>query len=127
MTQPKTVLVIDDDERHLLTARGLIEALGFRVETHNSPFRTTEKVFDLKPDLLLLDVNMPALSGDRLCQLLRSEPALQNLQIYLYSSNDEDILRQSVRRYQADGYICKGDIRGLRLKLQTVLGEPIKK
>lgn len=122
MTPTKTVLVIDDDEGHLLTARGLIEALGFRVETHNSPFRSTEKILDLKPDMVLLDVNMPALAGDRLCQLLRAEPTLENIQIYLYSSNDEDILRQSVRRYQADGYICKGDIRGLRLKLETVLG-----
>ncbi len=121
MNQQKTVLVIDDDERHLLTAKGIIEALGYRVETHNSPFRSTEKILTLKPDMVLLDVNMPALSGDRLCRLLRSEPALKQVRIYLYSSNDEDILRQSVQKYQADGYICKGDIAGLRLKLQTVL------
>lgn len=121
MSQKKTVLIIDDDERHLLTTKGLIEALGYHVETHNSPFRTTETVFSVKPDMLLLDVNMPALSGDRLCQLLREEPELEDLPIYLYSSNDEDILRKSVRQYQADGYICKGDIVGLRLKLQQVL------
>jgi len=121
MTQQKSVLLIDDDERHLLTAKGIIEALGYSVETHSSPFGSTEKIVTIKPDMVLLDVNMPALSGDRLCELLRSEPELKNIQIYLYSSNDEDILRKSVRQYQADGYICKGDIVGLRLKLQQVL------
>lgn len=122
MTRKKTVLIIDDDERHLLAARGVIEALGYAVEVHNSPFRSTEKALRLKPDLLLLDVNMPALPGDRLCQLLRSEPELGELPIYLYSSNDEDLLRQAVRDYRASGYICKGDVAGLRLRVRQVLG-----
>lgn len=122
MSETKTVLIIDDDENHLLTAKGLIEGLGFRVELHNSPFRTTEKVMRSRPDLLLLDVNMPALPGDHLCSILRSEPELQSLPIYLYSSNDEDILRQSVEKYQATGYICKGNISSLRTKIQLELG-----
>lgn len=121
MTEQKTVLIIDDDESHLVTAKGIIEALGYRVELHNSPFRTTQKVLKIEPDLLLIDVNMPALPGDRLCALLRGEPKLQTLPIFLYSSNDEDILRQSAKQFHADGYICKGDIGGLRLKVQQVL------
>ena len=122
MSKPKTVLIIDDDENHLLTTQGIIEGLGFRVELHNSPFRTTEKVLKTKPDLLLLDVNMPALPGDQLCSILRSEPELQSLPIYLYSANDEDILRQAVEKYQATGYICKGNIGSLRAKVQLELG-----
>jgi CheY-like chemotaxis protein len=105
-----------------LTAQGIIEALGYLVELHNSPFRTTQKALQIKPDLLLLDVNMPALPGDRLCAMLRDEPELQALPIYLYSSNDEDILRQSAKKFGADGYICKGDIGGLRAKVQLLLG-----
>lgn len=122
MTRQKTVLIIDDDESHLLTAKGIIEDLGYRALTHNSPFRTTEKVLKTKPDMLLLDVNMPALPGDRLCAILRSEPELEKLPIYLYSSNDEDILRESAKRFQADGYICKGNISALRAKVQFELG-----
>jgi CheY-like chemotaxis protein len=121
MSGQKTVLIIDDDESHLLTAKGIIEALGYRVVLHNSPFRTTKKVLESKPDLILLDVNMPALPGDRLCAILRSESDLKNLPIYLYSSNDEDILRQAAKQFQADGYICKGNISGLRTKVQQVL------
>ena len=122
MSEKKIVLVIDDDERHLLTAKEIIEDLGFRVELHNSPFRSTEKVYKLKPDLVLLDVNMPALPGDQLCRILRSEPDLRGVKIFLYSSNDEEILRQSVEKYGADGYLSKGDIRGLRLAIRRILG-----
>ncbi|SHJ17457.1 CheY chemotaxis protein or a CheY-like REC (receiver) domain [Malonomonas rubra DSM 5091] len=122
MTVQKTVLIIDDDESHLLTAKGIIEGLGFRVVMHNSPFRTTETVLKTKPDMLLIDVNMPALPGDQLCSLLRDEPELTSLPIYLYSSNDEDILRESAVKYQADGYICKGSISALRAKVQFELG-----
>lgn len=122
MGEGKIVLIIDDDESHLLTARGIIEALGYRVEQHNSPFRATGKVLGVKPDLLLLDINMPALPGDRLCDLLREEPELGRLPIYFYSSNDEVMLSRSVQQYGADGYICKGDIGGLRSKVRQVLG-----
>lgn len=122
MNPTKTVLIVDDDERHLLAAKGLVEALGYEARIHKSPFRTTEKIFQLKPDLVLLDVNMPALPGDRLCELIRRDPAFSAIAIYLYSSNDEDILRQSVKQYNADGYICKGDFNSLRLKLRRVLG-----
>lgn len=122
MRYNKTVLIIDDDERHLLSTKGIIEALGYRVEVHNSPFRSTEKVLRLKPGLVLLDVNMPALPGDQLCAILRGEPELSAVPIYLYSSNDEEILRRAVSRYGADGYICKGDVSGLRMKVKRVLG-----
>ena len=121
MDQNKMVLIIDDNESHLLTAKGIIESLGYRVEIHNSPFRTTEKIMKLKPDLVLLDVNMPALPGDRLCAMLRSEPELMKTPIYLYSSNDEDMLRRSVTLFRADGYICKGNISGLRQQVQRIL------
>jgi len=122
MTKQKTVLIIDDDESHLLTAKGIIEGLGFRAVTHNSPFRTTETVLKTKPDMLLLDVNMPALPGDRLCSMLRDDLELANLPIYLYSSNDEDILRESAKNYRATGYICKGNISALRAKVLFELG-----
>lgn len=121
MNKQKAVLIIDDDESHLVTARATIEALGCQVEVHNSPFRSTEKVLRCKPDMLLLDVNMPALPGDRLCKLLRGDPQLAELPIYLYSSNDEDILRKSVERYEASGYICKGNLGRLRSTVTQVL------
>jgi PleD family two-component response regulator len=110
----KKILVVDDDEKHLLTTKELLELAGYEVVVHNSPFRTSEVVRTVTPDLIILDVNMPALSGDRLCSLLKGHSSAKDMPVLLYSSNDEDSLRRSVTEFGADGYVCKGDIAGLR-------------
>lgn len=119
MTQKIKILIVDDDPRFLKTTRGLLENFGYDVIEHNTPFRTMEVVIGQRPNLVLLDVNMPGLSGDRLCSLLkasRKPPA-----ILLHSSNDEDSLRLAVTQCGADGYVCKGDIAGLRRKVGQLL------
>ena len=117
----RRILVVDDDPKHLQTTREILELEGYEVTVHDTPFRTTELVNHVRPDLVLLDVNMPALSGDRLCSLIRANGSRQETAILFYSSNDEETLRASVQRHGANGYVCKGDIAGLRRKVAQVL------
>jgi CheY-like chemotaxis protein len=121
MNMRKKILIIDDDPRHLQTTRGLLENAGYEVVEHPKPFGTMEIIIKQRPDLVLLDVNMPGLSGDRLCALVKAghkAPA-----ILLHSSNDEDILRQAVIQCGANGYVCKGDVATLRRKIAQVLAD----
>ena len=111
------ILVVDDDAGHLVATKEILEMEGHEVVVHNSPFRTTELVNTCRPDLVILDINMPALSGERLCELVRGNSFRSDVPILFYSSNDEDSLRQSVHRFGADGYVCKGDLAGLRRKV----------
>lgn len=117
----RRILVVDDDPKHLQTTREILELEGYAVTVHDTAFRTTELVKNVRPDLVLLDVNMPALSGDRLCSLIRANGSQRDVPILFYSSNDEDSLRASVGRFGASGYVCKGDIAGLRRKVAQVL------
>lgn len=117
----QTILVVDDDPKHLQTTKELLELGGYKVETQDSPFGTTELINSLKPDLVLMDVNMPGLSGERLCSLIRSRVGIERTIILFFSSNDEDSLRQAVRRHGADGYVCKGDMAALRHKVAQAL------
>ena len=89
-------------------------------DIYDTPFRTTEMIQTWRPDLVLLDVNMPGLAGDRLCALIRGNQRIQT-KIFFHSSNDETSLRQAVDQYGADDYVCKGDISGLRRKVAQVL------
>ena len=118
----KKVLVVDDDEMHLYTTKGLLQNERIEVITHQHGFGVTNLVRDARPDLILLDMNMPALSGDRLTSLLKSNGATSGVPIVFYSSNDEDTLRQSVEKYRVQGYICKGNIADLRNKVDRYLG-----
>ena len=118
----KKILIIDDDERHLIATKEILEVEGYNVVVQNGFYGITNLVAKLLPDLLLLDVNMPGLSGEMLSTLLLANNRTKDVPIVFYSSNDEDSLRNSVQKYGVAGYICKGDILDLRKKVVKYLG-----
>ena len=120
------ILIVDDDPAHLDSTRGILEAEGYEVFTHAQPFGSTNAVAHLKPDLVLLDVNMPALPGDRLAQVFRANSNTRDVLLVLHSSNDEDHLRTTARRLGLDGYICKGSPSSLRAKVAALLPKEIR-
>ncbi len=117
MAKRKKIMVIDDDDRILLTTKELLEMEGYDVVTFRYGFGATSAIRANQPDLVLMDINMPALSGENLSRLIRSNSHTRSVPIVFFSSNDEDSLRRSVDRYGVQGYICKGDIVELREKV----------
>lgn len=117
----KKILIIDDDERHLIATKEILEDEGYNVVVQNWFYGITNLVAKIQPDLLLLDVNMPGLSGEMLSTLLLANNRTKEVPIVFYSSNDEDSLRNSVQKYGVAGYICKGDIADLRKKVVKYL------
>jgi CheY-like chemotaxis protein len=120
MTAPR-ILIVDDDPTHLACARELLEAEGYEVEVHLTAFGATEKLIRGRPDLVLVDVNMPALSGEALVSILRRRVHAGGVKVLLYSSNDEDTLREAARRLDIDGWVSKGDPAELRRKVARAL------
>jgi CheY-like chemotaxis protein len=116
------ILVIDDDETHLSCTRELLEAEGYCVDVHQTAFGATERLIRNRPDLVLVDMNMPALSGEGLIVILRKFIHAPGVRVFLYSSNDEDALRKAAARLSIDGYVCKGDPDELRRKVSRALG-----
>jgi PleD family two-component response regulator len=88
---------------HLISAKELLEDAGYEVITHHSWFGSTTAIKNLKPDLVLLDINMPALPGDELSVILRSNSKIKDVPIVFYSSNDEDSLRKAASVYGVRG------------------------
>lgn len=121
MTSRQRILIVDDDPAHLHSTRGILEAEGYEVFTHDQAFGSTAIIAEVKPDLVLLDVNMPGLSGDRLAGVYRANARTRTTRVVLYSSNDEDALRATTRRLQLDGYICKGSPSALRMRVASIL------
>jgi CheY-like chemotaxis protein len=113
----KRILIIDDDIAHLSSTRGILEEEGYEVFTHTEGFGATNVVKQLRPNLVLLDVNMPGLSGENLIGVLQANPATRDMPVVFYSSNDEDVLRGAVKRLGARGYISKGNIVSLRTRV----------
>jgi CheY-like chemotaxis protein len=104
------VLILDDDEHMLETARALLERAGFDVAVYAGRFDRLNFVLRHRPDLVLLDVNMPVVPGDELYQLFREHPVLRHVPVVFFSSNDEAELRLLARQSGAHGYISKSAV-----------------
>lgn len=117
----KRILIIDDDLAHLTSTRGLLEREGYEVFIHTQGFGATNVARLLQPNLILLDINMPGLSGENLIGVLRANNGTREIPVVFYSSNDEDALRHSVRRFGARGYISKGSLASLRTRVAEFL------
>jgi two-component system cell cycle response regulator len=116
----KRILIIDDDPKMLETTRRLLELDGHQVTGLSTPFGASKVMGDLQPDLVLLDVNMPGLSGEGLAEVIARNERLAGIPVVFYSSNDTDSLRQAVSRLNVAGYIPKGDLLELRDKVKRL-------
>ncbi len=120
-TRRPKILLIDDDQVVLMTTQALLRAEGYDVSTHNSGFGGVSVIEKNRPDLVLLDVNMPGLSGRGLVDAIRGEERLADTRIFFFSSEDDLSLQNFVRDAGIDGFIRKGDRDQLREKVASAL------
>ena len=123
----RTVLVVDDNTVVLEMTRSTLELAGFRVLTRDRIVGVIGAILETRPDLVLLDVNMPNLTGDSLADILaRTRPARGTV-IVLHSSLPANALRLKALATGAHGFIQKTSvqaelIRQVRGFLQDSLG-----
>jgi len=103
----RKVLIVDDDAALLETASQLLEQAGFAASTCAARVNRLNIIRDTQPDLVLMDVNMPFLSGGDVVKLMKEMPDLKDTRVVLFSSNDEWSLRQLARETGAWGWISK--------------------
>lgn len=102
------VLIVDDDEVHLELMRRKLERYGFEVHTVSNPIGVTNTVRTMKPDVVLMDVGIPAIRGDRLLDLVRKKAPSSTRYFYHSSMDDEDLQRMS-ERDAMNGWFSKSD------------------
>lgn len=101
------VLIIDDDEKLLGAVRRLLTAAGLEAITSTSALHLPKLIQREKPDLVLLDIEMPALSGEHVLDLTNLFDFLRATPIVLHSAKSEEELQALVARSNAVGYIKK--------------------
>jgi DNA-binding response OmpR family regulator len=104
----RRVLIVDDDELHLDMVSRTLRSHGFEVATSQTAIGVSNSVRAFKPDVVLVDVNIPALSGDKVVETVR-RLSQGNARYVLYSACDEATLRALARQSQADGWISKSE------------------
>jgi CheY-like chemotaxis protein len=101
------VLVVDDDPVVLELVRGWLEDAGYAVEVRESALGTAQQVAVDQPDIVLLDVMMPALSGGELAQLIRRHHRTALASVILHSSLEPAELADLVEKTGALGALPK--------------------
>ena len=103
----RTILVIDDNAVVLEATRSTLEQAGFRVVTRDRASGAVVAVLSERPDLVLLDVNMPNMTGDSLADILGRTRATRGTLVVLYSSLPANALRMKALTVGAHGFIQK--------------------
>ncbi|MBW4542712.1 MAG: response regulator [Myxacorys chilensis ATA2-1-KO14] len=102
-----TVLAVDDDPIILATLKQMLEPWGMRVTGIDNPLKFWAVLSQVNPDLLILDVQMPQLSGVVLCQAIRANPAWQSIPIIFLTAHQESATVQQIFAAGADDYLVK--------------------
>ncbi|MBD2628633.1 response regulator [Trichormus variabilis] len=101
------ILVVDDDPQILALLQTLLTPWGLRVIPLSDPRQCWETLETEKPDMLILDVEMPYKNGIELCQIIRSHPQWSELPIlFLTVHNDAEMVNQ-VFSAGADDFVSK--------------------
>lgn len=102
---PKKVLVVDDDPLVLRILKDKLSEAGYLVSTTSSAFGATQLVEEQSPDVVIIDVVLPALPGTRIAALIRER--MKKVKVLLYSSKEEAELKSIAKDCGADGFLVK--------------------
>lgn len=121
----KRVLVVDDSEIVLEMASEALVARGYEVLTALSARDADRFIYsESRPDIIIIDVMMPALDGDKKTRLLKDDPDVSKIPVLLLSSKSEKELAQLVTESGADGYLRKPfTFREMLEKIETVTAQ----
>lgn len=105
------ILVIDDSELAREMLCDLLEAAGHRVVSLPSPIGATRAALKQALTVVVIDVDMPGMPGDKLASLFREHRQLDHLGIVLVSGTHEADLRELAERSGADASVAKSRLQ----------------
>lgn len=101
------ILIVDDDPQLLAATQIALEPWGFQITTLDNPQQFWSILEKVNPDLLVLDVEMPEVSGMELCQVLRSDPQWQRLPVLFLTVHQDEKTQHQAFALGADDFISK--------------------
>ncbi len=105
--QPPLVLVVDDSLTVRKITTRLLTREGFRVDSAKDGVDALEKMHDLVPDVVLLDVEMPRMDGFELARVMRSDARLKSVPIIMITSRTADKHRNHALEIGVNVYLGK--------------------
>ena len=113
---PKTILLVEDDYLDVTSVKRSLSKLQIDYELHvahngvdalallngNSPDGTK-----IKPDIIILDLNMPKMNGIEFLGIIKNYYSLKNIKVFVMTTSSEDYDRAAAENLGITGYILK--------------------
>lgn len=104
------IAIIEDDQAISQMYRFKFEAEGYNVETAENGLLGLELTEKLKPDIILLDLMMPEMTGDQMLEKLRSTTWGKNMKVIILTNMGEQEIPQKVKDLGVSAVILKADM-----------------
>ena len=98
----KTVLIVEDNELNMKLFRDLLEAHGYQTSGTSNGFEALDLVRKLRPDLILMDIQLPQVSGLEVTRWIKDDPDLRTQRLLCDAAHVV-----TVERHRAFGRIVK--------------------
>ena len=120
----KKILIADDEPNIVVSLEFLMKQKGYIVRVVTNGEDALHAVGEFGPDLILLDVMMPRLSGYDVCQKVRENPAWAGIRIIMLSAKGRDVEVNKGMAVGADAYVTKPfSTKDLVAQVAQMLGE----
>ena len=121
----KHVLIADDEANIVVSLEFLMKREGHRISVARDGDAALAAIRELRPDLVLLDVMMPGMSGFEVCQAVRADESLAGVKILMLSAKGRDTDLAKGSALGADAYMTKPfATRELAERVRELLGAP---
>jgi len=114
-----TIACIDDSPTVLNSIKFFLDESRFSLVMINDPIKALMQIIRSKPDLILLDIEMPDLNGYELCSLLRKNSGFRNTPIVMVTGKKGFIDQAKAKIVRSSGYLTKPFTRSELLKMIT--------
>lgn len=123
INQESNLILIVDDEPEVHTVLGkMLVREGYAIQSAYNAEEAFEKVKTRRPDLIILDIMMPKVSGIEVCNSLKGDPETKDILILIVSARDAQADRIEGLTHGADDYVSKPfHLRSLVRKIEHML------
>jgi CheY-like chemotaxis protein len=107
MREKKTILIVDDNEDIITTYRVVLDRMGYGVVVVKDGLEVLDVIEKVKPDLVLLDVLLPGLSGSEICKSIKETAQTRDIPVVAITASVSADTRKRMKEVGADEFLLK--------------------